>query len=228
MRAKRARPMTRVVASSGVGVAGVDAAAEAACEAAACVVSRSAGSVTSTAATLTVNAPPNTPPVFTSPGIGTNINAGVNLVLPNLATDSDLPAQTLTYSLLAGPVGASVNSGTGIFTWRPTIAQANSTNAVQVVVTDNGTPNMSATNSFTVVVNPVVAASLGTATYSGSQFSLTVSGGTAGPDYILQGSTNLFDWADILTNSSPTLPFTLQDTNTSAFPARFYRVRLSP
>ena len=192
------------------------------------VVTTTAGSVTSTAATLTVNAPPNTPPVFTNPGTGTNINAGVNLVLPDIATDSDLPAQTLTYSLLAGPAGASVNASTGTLTWRPTVAQANSTNALQVVVTDNGTPSLSATNSFTVVVNPVVAASLGTATYSGSQFSLTVSGGTAGPDYILQGSTNLFDWVDLLTNSSPTLPFTLQDTNTSVFPTRFYRVRISP
>ena len=177
-----------------------------------------------------MNAPPNTAPVFTSPASGTNIviNAGVNLSVPVTATDSDSPAQTLTYSLLAGPGSASVNPSTGTLTWRPTVAQAKSTNAVQVVVTDNGTPSMSATNSFTVVVNPVIAASLGTATYSGSQFSLTVSGGTAGPDYILQGSTNLFDWVDLLTNSSPALPFTLQDTNTSAFPARFYRVRISP
>lgn len=194
------------------------------------VVTTTAGSVTSSAATLTVNAPPNTAPVFTSPASGTNIviNAGVNLSVPVTATDSDSPAQTLTYSLLAGPGSASVNPSTGTLTWRPTVAQAKSTNAVQVVVTDNGTPSMSATNSFTVVVNPVIAASLGTATYSGSQFSLTVSGGTAGPDYILQGSTNLFDWVNIVTNSSPTLPFTLQDTNTSPFPARFYRVKLSP
>ena len=47
---------------------------------------------------------PNTPPVFTAPPAGTNIviNAGVNLSVICSATDSDIAAQTLTYSLLSG------------------------------------------------------------------------------------------------------------------------------
>ena len=48
-----------------------------------------------------------------------------------------------------------VNSSNGIFSWRPLVTQANTTNLIKVQVTDNGSPNLSATNSFDVVVNPV-------------------------------------------------------------------------
>ena len=41
-------------------------------------------------------------------------------------------------------------------------------------------------------------------------FSLTVNGDT-GPDYIVQASTNLTDWASIFTNHSPTPPFIWTD-----------------
>jgi hypothetical protein len=45
------------------------------------------------------------------------------------ATDSDIPANTLTYSLLgAVPSGASINASSGVFTWTPTAAQGPSTN----------------------------------------------------------------------------------------------------
>lgn len=36
------------------------------------------------------------------------------------ATDADLPANTLTYSLLGAPVGASIDSTSGVFIWTPT------------------------------------------------------------------------------------------------------------
>ncbi len=39
------------------------------------------------------------------------------------ATDADLPAQTLTFSLLGGPSGATIDVTTGVFLWTPTEAQ---------------------------------------------------------------------------------------------------------
>src|SRR5262245_64996735 len=39
------------------------------------------------------------------------------------ATDADLPAQTLTFSLVGGPAGASIDGSSGAFTWTPTEAQ---------------------------------------------------------------------------------------------------------
>ena len=172
---------------------------------------------------------PNTAPVFTAPPTGTNItiNVGVNLSVACTAVDSDLPAQTLTYSLLPGaPSGAAVDPNTGIFTWRPPVTSADTTNNITVVVTDNGLPNLSATNSFVVIVNPLTQPTESSVDYSNGQFSLTING-TAGPDYIVQTSTDLINWQNLFTNSSPTLPFTFTDTN-AAVPVQFYRILLGP
>ncbi len=71
------------------------------------------------------------------------------------ATDSDLPANTLTFSLLNAPPGSGINGASGVFAWTPTEAQGPSTNTFQVVVTDNGTPALSATQAVTLVVREV-------------------------------------------------------------------------
>jgi hypothetical protein len=96
----------------------------------------------------------NTAPAF----VGTPTNRAIAeltlLTVTNLATDADLPPNTLTYSLVDAPGGAVI-SASGVITWTPTEAQGPSTNAITTVVTDNGTPNLSATNSFVVVVDEV-------------------------------------------------------------------------
>ncbi len=174
--------------------------------------------------------PANSPPVFTAPPAGTNIiiNARVNLSVACTATDPDAPAQTLSYSLLPGaPSGATVGSNTGIFTWQPPLASAGTSNNIVVVVTDNGSPNLSATNYFAVTVNPLAQPTTDLVTYSNGQFFVTING-AIGPDYVIQTSTNLLVWESVSTNSSPTLPFTFTDTNTAALPAKFYRILLGP
>src|SRR6185436_17768939 len=73
------------------------------------------------------------------------------------ATDADLPANTLVFALVSGPTGLTV-SPTGAIAWTPTEAQGSGTYPVQVKVTDNGTPALSVTESFTLTVNEVNAA----------------------------------------------------------------------
>jgi hypothetical protein len=69
------------------------------------------------------------------------------------ATDTDLPPQTLTFSLEPGtPPGAAINSSNGTFTWTPPAGTAPHTNEVTVRVVDNGSPPLSATNTFKAVV----------------------------------------------------------------------------
>jgi hypothetical protein len=80
------------------------------------------------------------------------------MIVTNTATDSDLPANVLTYFLLNPPAGASIGTNTGVITWTPTEAQGPSTNLFTTVVSDDGTPALSATNSFTVVVTEVNSA----------------------------------------------------------------------
>jgi hypothetical protein len=69
-----------------------------------------------------------------------------------LASDTDLPAQQLNFSLEPGAPAGMIISAAGLISWTPGEAQAPSTNTVTVKVTDNGTPALSATLSFLVVV----------------------------------------------------------------------------
>src|ERR1041385_2350681 len=98
---------------------------------------------------LVVNAT-NTAPTLSAQADRT-IAALTTMTVTNTATDSDIPAQTLTYQLIGAPAGASINAN-GIISWTPTSSQAPSTNLITTVVTDNGTPPLSATNRFSVVV----------------------------------------------------------------------------
>lgn len=168
---------------------------------------------------------PNTPPSLEPVGDHT-LSAGSILSFTNRAADTDIPAQSLTFSLLNHPTNASV-SAAGVFIWRPLIAQAGTTNTMKVVVTDSGSPSLSATQAFNVVVNLPAAPVLQSAGTSNSQFSFLISG-DAGPDYIVQASTNLLNWADLTNFVSPALPFAWADTNTAGFNQRFYRLRLGP
>jgi VCBS repeat-containing protein len=99
----------------------------------------------------------NSPPVLTVPPNQT-INELTLLSVSASATDPDIPANILTFSLLAPPSGMTINPATGLMNWTPTEAQGPSTNVITVVVTDNGSPPLSATNSFIVTVDEVNSA----------------------------------------------------------------------
>ena len=176
---------------------------------------------------LATNAVVNTAPVLSAVANHT-INVGVNLLITNTATDADVPAQTLTFSLPTAPTNATLDASSGVLNWRPLVTQADSTNQFAVVVTDNGTPPMSATQSFSITVNPLT--SPGVAAVSilpDGQFGFSVNG-QIGPDYAVQGSTNFVDWDTILITNPQVMPFTWSATNTTDLPAQFYRVKLGP
>jgi pectate lyase len=175
---------------------------------------------------ITTTNAPNTTPILTAIP-DTNIPAGTTLNFTNTASDSDIPAQTLTYSLLNPPSGASVNSSNGVFNWRPAIVQSGSSNFMKMVVTDNGSPNLSATQAFSVLVTAPASPQVQSSAYSGGSFSFTV-GGDIGPDYIVQGSTNLTAWNNLFTNTPSALPFLWTDSGASSFSRRFYRIQLGP
>src|SRR5690606_23303969 len=98
------------------------------------------------------NIGPNQPPTL-APISNRVVTVGLTLNLTALGSDADVPAQSLSYSLVGAPFGMNIGSFDGVLTWTPTVAPA--TNTVSVVVTDNGTPSLSATQSFTVVTAPV-------------------------------------------------------------------------
>jgi Putative Ig domain len=171
-------------------------------------------------------APNNTPPVLSPIGNQT-VNVGQTVAFTASATDTDSPPQTLTFSLVSGPGNATLTTNSGAFSWRPTVTSANTTNAFTLTVADNGSPILSATQSFSVTVNPLTQPTAGSIVLNNGQLGFQVSGQT-GPDYAVQGSTNLTAWNTLFITNSPPMPFSWTDTNAAILPAQFYRIKVGP
>jgi hypothetical protein len=158
-------------------------------------------------------------------------NVGGIAVRTAVATDPDLPGgQTLAFSLLSGPASSltQINPTNAVFSWRPSVSDANTTNLITVKVADNGSPSLSATQSFLVKVNPLTVPSLAAGTWSGGQFSLQVSNSLFGPDYAVQMSSNLVNWSTLVITNSPPMPWSWTDTQATNWPAQFYRIKVGP
>src|SRR5439155_1004322 len=90
---------------------------------------------------------------------GQNVDEGALFTLAAGATDADLPANALSYSLDAGaPAGAAIVAATGVLTWTPTEAQGPGDYSVTVRVSDDGTPALQASRTFAIHVAEVNAA----------------------------------------------------------------------
>jgi hypothetical protein len=168
----------------------------------------------------------NHPPVLAAIA-DQSVIAGQTLLVTNSASDPDAPPQVLTYSLQSPPDGASIDTNSGLFTWRPAIAQSPSTQTVTVAVSDNGTPVLTATQSFAVTVNQPAVPAISAASAATGQFGFWINGDT-GPDYTILSSTDLVSWVPIFTNNSPAVPFFWSDTNSASNPMQFYRAVLGP
>ena len=103
--------------------------------------------------TITVN-DTNTAPVLGAIGNQT-VDELATLTFTATATDSDLPADTLTFSLDAASLalGMTIDANTGVFSWTPTEAQGGTAPSVTITVTDNGTGNLVDSETFTITVN---------------------------------------------------------------------------
>ena len=95
----------------------------------------------------------NVAPVLAAIG-NQSVNEGETLSFTVSATDADVPGQTLTYSLDAASLalGMTINASTGVFTWTPTESQGGLTPSVTITATDNGTGNLTDSETFTITV----------------------------------------------------------------------------
>ncbi|MDB6027102.1 MAG: hypothetical protein JWM68_3325, partial [Verrucomicrobiales bacterium] len=92
----------------------------------------------------------------TSVSTNLTIDTSATIVVQNSATDADVPAQTLQFSLGAGaPTNAVIDADSGLFTWTAQADQSPSTNAIPIIVTDDGTPALSNTKYLNVIVRKV-------------------------------------------------------------------------
>jgi hypothetical protein len=185
------------------------------------VVSNPGGAVTSLVAAVTVNNPPVLDLVS-----GLTAHAGAIVQVANAAADPD-PGQVLTFSFDPGaPAGAFINAADGLVTWPTTDADANTTNAVTVRVTDNGDPPLNDAQGFTITVlgRPVILST----TLAINLMVFTWSA-IPGQTYRVQYKINLADaeWAELVDVVAAGATATAADSTTSSshtIPCRFYRV----
>jgi Ca2+-binding RTX toxin-like protein len=97
-----------------------------------------------------VNAAPTLTPIGNK-----TIDEGTVLQFRVTATDTDLPANQLIYTLIGAPLGATLDPVTGEFVWTPTEDQGPGTFTFTVRVTDNGSPALFAEEEITVTVREV-------------------------------------------------------------------------
>jgi uncharacterized repeat protein (TIGR03806 family) len=101
--------------------------------------------------------------------------AGATLRVTNSVVDAVVPPETLAFSLLNSPAGANLNLTNGLLTWRPTMAQAATTNLFTLKVSDSAAPSLGATQGFWVSVTaPAKPRLSGLGSNNGTvQFSIT-------------------------------------------------------
>jgi hypothetical protein len=132
----------------------------------------------------------NAPPVLGPIG-GQQAEPNVALTFTAMATDEDLPANTLTYSLDASALalGMTIDPATGIFLWTPDESHDPGTYTIVVTVTDDGNPAQSDAETLTIQVGeegtaPAIDPIADQAVDEGATLELTVSGsdGDTPPD----------------------------------------------
>jgi hypothetical protein len=181
----------------------------------------------STPTPRTNNVIPNTAPVVTTIA-NQIIYQGQTLSFTATATDAQSAFQTLTFSLDPGaPTGASIDPANGLFNWAATNVAVPSTNAITVRVTDNGTPPLSGTASFSVSVLPVPQL-LGARPVAG-KLPLTFST-LPGQTYQVQYKNTLedADWLPLSTNIPGTGAVIEVDDPLGGQTQRFYRILILP
>ena len=152
------------------------------------------------------------------------------------ASDPDLDA--LTFQLGAGaPSGATIDSVTGRFQWTPGESQAPGVYPITVLVSDNGSPSLGATRSFTITaveVNdpPSVSSITDKTAQDGLQLTVQVSATDPELDTLtysldsppagatIDSSTGLFRWTPSEAQSPATFTITVRTTDDGS-PHRF-------
>jgi hypothetical protein len=95
----------------------------------------------------------NSAPTFTEI-LAKTVKEGEQLSFTAIATDTDIPAQTLTFSLANAPAGAAIDTATGVITWTPTEDQGPQVYNVGVCVSD-GVVEIPICQTVMVTVNEV-------------------------------------------------------------------------
>ncbi len=178
-------------------------------------------SVTSSNALLTINHPPILAPIP-----GQTVDSQTNLIVSVSASDPD--AGLLTFSLPSAPPGVSISSA-GVITWTNP-GPDGSVNLVTVTVADDGSPPLTASQTFAVVVLPVSAGRIISIQLLNDGDSFLTIAGVADQPIWIQATPTLSSpppWINIATNTIGANGLAqFEDVQTTNNPIRFYRLAL--
>ncbi len=170
----------------------------------------------------------NTAPVLVTVPDQTMAGGGT-LALTVVATDGDLPPNTLRFSLESGPGGSTIDPETGAFFWLATAAYTPGVHPVTIVVTDDGTPPLSGRHTFIITVTgldptPTLLSGDSGLTQGGFRLLFT---SAADWRYVVEASSDFKTWTpvgDVLSGTGGTL--LVIDQALLPEGQRFYRVRV--
>ena len=156
------------------------------------------------------------------------IHAGATLSISNSASDPDLPAQTLAFSLDPGaPPGAVINPTNGLFTLSTSDDDVNTTNSITVRVTDNGSPPRSDARSFVVtIVSRPVLQSLNISNQLVTMTWTAITGQTYWVQYA--DAPVASHWSNLAPAVMATNSVATASDSVSSLGQRFYRIQLAP
>lgn len=166
----------------------------------------------------------NTAPVLATLADCTHV-PGAICWITNSASDSDLPTNQLSFSLINPPAGMSIGPASGLMIWAPPATCVPLTNTVTVRVTDNGSPARTNDQSFIATLIPLPHLRI---THAGPNL-VVLSWPAAATDagFALQSTTNLLSPASW--QSIPTAPVVIAGENfvTNSATAAFRAYRLA-
>ena len=156
------------------------------------------------------------------------IHAGCVMSVTNSATDPNIPALPLSFSLDPGaPPGVTIDPANGLLSWAVPAAYADTTNTITVRVTQTSAPGLSDAKSFAVIVAaPPVLQPFRPANGVAQLAWNTIPGQT----YRLQFKPDLAatNWTDLLPDITATAPTATTADAVGSAPQRFYRILLLP
>lgn len=169
------------------------------------------------------NSPPTPNPIGT-------LNSYPLSTLYVYVSATDTEGNALSFVLEPGaPPLCSIQSASGLLAWRPLLADANTTNTVSVCITDDGTPALSATQSFDIVVSgadQLLSVDVGTYSEVGEYMELTWaarSGATYRVEY--RDAVDDVSWVTLSGDVAATSAVATKVDNTiGALPRRYYRI----
>src|SRR5262249_30387846 len=150
------------------------------------------------------------------------------VIISITATDTDIPAQQLTFTLgTNAPSGATINATNGLFAWVPAGPAGVTTNSITIIVTDSGSPSRTDSRTFNIIPTELNAGPPMLRT-NGTTLAWSA---IAGLTYRLQYKNSLSDplWADVPGDVVATNVFASKlDPGAATNRSRFYRIVALP